>query len=760
MTKKSTFRLVWVMLAVFWAVGQSQSALAGDYSGGGEGTADKPYRISTAEDMNAIGANTEDWGSHFVMVNDINLAAYKGTEFNIIGTGYYDAFTGVFDGNGYTISSFTYTVTDTHNIGLFGYVRDAFDGADAVVKDLTLINPYVTATGNSSRVGSVVGQLYGTIAGCGIEGGNVTGYSDTGGLIGNNRGRVSNCYATACVAGTWYTGGLVGYAYQGTITNCYASGIVAGTDKTGGLVGDNWHCAISNCYATGGVTGYDNTGGLVGYNSGTISNCYAAGGVTGDAETGGLIGCGGGAINCFWDIETSGQSQSAGGTGKTTAEMKTASTFPMWAVCENQGVWTIDESNDYPRLTWEGKPGQPLPVRQLSYFLTGTGTAEDPYMIHTAEQLNLIWLFPCEQNKHFRLANNIDLSGYTGTEFNIIGSYSDPFTGVFDGNSHTISNFTYETSSGGSYGLFGYVGDANALIKDLHLTSPNVGAGPAMYVGCLVGQLNEGHITGCSVTGGSASLEGNSPMYGSSAGGLVGRNQGMISNCRVTASVTGNCWAGGLVGHNSSGTILNCYTAGSVTDPESGVNGGLVGSSYKGTISKCYSATNVSAGWMGVAGGLVGNNGSGCMISNCYATGSVTGGLYTGGLVGGNSGAISKCYATGSVTGSGTGGLVGVNEDGGIVEASFWDIETSGQTTSAGGIGLPTELMQRTLIFTSAGWDFVGEEENGTDDIWSIHEGIDYPVFVWEIVNFVGWYEVDMADFAFFAGHWMDTDGK
>ena len=56
------------------------------------------------------------------------------------------------------------------------------------------------------------------------------------------------------------------------------------------------------------------------------------------------------------------------------------------------------------------------------------------------------------------------------------------------------------------------------------------------------------------------------------------------------------------------------------------------------------------------------------------------------------------------------------------------------------------------------GWDFVLESDNGSEDIWTIHEHVDYPKHVWPLVNLVGWYEVDFTDFAFFATHWMMTD--
>jgi len=66
------------------------------------------------------------------------------------------------------------------------------------------------------------------------------------------------------------------------------------------------------------------------------------------------------------------------------------------------------------------------------------------------------------------------------------------------------------------------------------------------------------------------------------------------------------------------------------------------------------------------------------------------------------------------------------------VTACFWDIQTSGQATSVGGTGKTTAEMQTASTFLEAGWDFVGETENGTEDIWWINEGKDYPRLWWE----------------------------
>ncbi|GAG96708.1 unnamed protein product, partial [marine sediment metagenome] len=193
----------------------------------------------------------------------------------------------------------------------------------------------------------------------------------------------------------------------------------------------------------------------------------------------------------------------------------------------------------------------------------GTGVPNDPYLIFDANQMNAIGANPGDWDKHFKLMADIDLSGFTGTAFNIIGyrvSSSDnkPFTSVFDGNGHTIANFIYDSNDRNHIGLFGHVEGENAEIKDLGLLDPNVDAGTGSYVGSLAGRLSAGKITNCYVQGGS--ISGN--VY---VGGLVGRNSyGIITNCYATSSVSGDRNIGGLVGQNL-GSINNCYSTASVS---------------------------------------------------------------------------------------------------------------------------------------------------------------------------------------------------
>lgn len=154
-------------------------------------------------------------------------------------------------------------------------------------------------------------------------------------------------------------------------------------------------------------------------------------------------------------------------------------------------------------------------------------------------------------------------------------------------------------------------------------------------------------------------------------------------------------------------------------------------------MRECVSRANVSGRYQ--IGGLAGTNYG--IIANCYARGNVSGDQIIGGLVGCNGfknpweedpGNIFNCYAGGNVSGdTPSGGLVGVHESG-TISNCFWDREASGRLSSAGGTGLTTAQMQTAATFLGAGWDFVGETANGTDDIWWILEGQDYPRLWWE----------------------------
>jgi len=562
---------------------------------------------------------------------------------------------GTWDASGGIVTNCSSTGTVSGNDfvgGLLGY--NWYEGYVADCYSSSEVTGTTEGRAGAIAVGGLVGCNYygGTISNC-YSTGSVRGGSCVGGLMGNNRGTITECYTTSSVSGRAIVGGLVGINNR-TITNCYSTGSVSGTgQKAGGLVGENGG-TLSNCYSTGSVSGNENVGGFVGHNLGTIFTCYSLGMVFGTTDVGGLVGKGGGAYNSYWDTQTSGQTTSAGGIGRTTAQMQMADTFLGWGGCGNEGIWMIDEGKDYPRLWWENKPGEPLSER-LSDFVKGSGEPNDPYLIFTAEQLNMIGLFWCDWDKHFKLMADIDLSRYTGTAFNIVG-YSEKslgawslaaepgaFCGVFDGNGHTISNLSYAYQSNarrrGYVGLFGFVDHQDAVIKNVRLAGANIDGGLGDGVGTLVGKLESGAVTNCQVE--ATTVSGQHLV-----GGLVGCSRGTITGCTVDANVSGESNVGGLCG-DSDGPISRCHAEG-VVSGDSGV-GGLVGSKW-GKVTECSFTGQVTG--KNCIGGLVGVNYKGS-ITNSYSTSMVSGGNGVGGLVGSNNyySDITQCYSAGAVSG-------------------------------------------------------------------------------------------------------------
>ncbi|MCE5341694.1 MAG: hypothetical protein LLF92_11310 [Planctomycetaceae bacterium] len=391
-------------------------------------------------------------------------------------------------------------------------------------------------------------------------------------------------------------------------------------------------------------------------------------------------------------------------------------------------------------------------------FSGGTGTVRDPYLIATVADMNTFGAQSDKWNKYFQLANDINMAGYTGTQFKIVGTSSVPFIGVFDGNGHTIKNLNYTNAAPTNYaGLFGYT--SGATIKNVVIENVNIDAN-SMYVGGLVGYQYYGTITNCHITG-AVSSTGAATSY---VGGLVGwQSYGTITNCYSTAEIicsSVNAYAGGLIGYQSHGDVTDSYSSGTVTAYSSiysAFAGGLIGYQFSGSAAECFSNGNVassSSSSSAFAGGLAGYQSYGALI-NCYCTGNVSCGTlsssayaYAGGLVGRqynySTAKIQKCYSIGTVAATGAhtykGGFLGYYGGSGIISESFWDKDTSvmtgglGYGTSAGVAGKTTVLMQTRLTFTGAGWDFKDETTNGTADIWQMPKK-DYPRFAWENIG-------------------------
>lgn len=287
-------------------------------------------------------------------------------------------------------------------------------------------------------------------------------------------------------------------------------------------------------------------------------------------------------------------------------------------------------------------------------MLGGNGSAGSPYQISDVYGLQGIAgpaVIPFVTNTllggNYVLANNIEAgvtagwnggAGFVPIGFGFGAGFTS-FSGMFDGQGHTINGLTINASfnslPGNQFGLFGGI-DQSGIVRNANLTNAAIaaGGGSGPFVGVLAGS-DVGTIINSSASGVINVVS--VPL--AIAGGLVGIAGGTISqsHAAVSVNITNATSAGGLVGQNN-GTISNSYATGSI----------LISGSGSGGIPN--------------AGGLVGSSQGN--ISQSYATGSVVGGdqAELGGLVGQAHGDISQSYATGSVSGgsgSSVGGLIG-----------------------------------------------------------------------------------------------------
>ena len=245
-----------------------------------------------------------------------------------------DGFTATFEGNGHVIRNL---YVDAEQAGLFSEIS-----RHAVIRNV------------------------------GLEGVNVdTGFdqNDSGGLVALNRGSIRNSYVSGVVAGQGLVGGLVGFSGPySSILHSYSTASVSGTYDTlvqggiGGLVGVN-RGSVLGSYATGPVTSTGApAGGLVGGNGNLIRASYSTGEVSTSAVGGGLVGVNGGTVSdSYWNTESSNMATSAGGSGKTEAELVEPTgyddLYANWNVNLDGTVgdpWDFGSETEYPVLKVAG----------------------------------------------------------------------------------------------------------------------------------------------------------------------------------------------------------------------------------------------------------------------------------------------------------------------------------------------------------------------------------------------------------------------
>src|SRR5574344_1987156 len=298
--------------------------------------------------------------------------------------------------------------------------------------------------------------------------------------------------------------------------------------------------------------------------------------------------------------------------------------------------------------------------------ITGEGTSTSPYHIFTAGQLRrasermnsgtssylsarYILESDIDLNPGITIAQDgkcTDSSGAAASpcEWTAAGSETARFTGVFDGNGHTVRGVYIDKPGSDYQGLFGVIGSGGE-VKDLTVKESLIRGGK--YVGGVCGLNDGGTIANCTGSGTVTST-------GNVAGGVCGyNNSGTITNCTGSGSVSGSSLVGGVCGLNG-GTVTNCAGSGAVTSTGSYVGGvcGRNGRNHDATITNCISSGAVSGS--NYVGGVCGDNDGGT-ITNCYYDSTVyTGSGIGSGRVGATGLPTATMTSTTALVGSGT----------------------------------------------------------------------------------------------------------
>ena len=627
----------------------------------------------------------------------------------------------------YVVDSYaTGNVTASTTDGMVGGLIGQHDGADVIRSNAS------GAVDGTDSVGGLIGD---TDAGSVIHSnatGSVTGDEYVGGLLGTVRsgsGNVSSSNATGSINGNNRVGGLVGRFRGDYIKNSYATGSVDDTGTSeynfGGLVGrfsNGGH--ITDSYATGSVynTGR-NTGGLVGYlkDSGEVTNSSATGNVTGeDANVGGLIGLNAGSgevANSSATGNVTGNSDQVGGligrhegtTVTTSSATGIVSGSDSVGGLVGYSTSTVTGSNATGSVNGINEIGGLVGYSTSTVtesIATGSinGTSKVGGLVgHNDEGTVTESTATGSVNGTSIVGGLVGSNAGTATDSNATGdvSGSDNVGGFAGSNIDSINksfaagNVSISNNIGG--GLVGSNGWGGHVTESY---ATGTVSGSATKVGGLIGEngVHPSATSGATVTNSYAT----SNVSGSdNVGGLVGVTFSDVYNSSATGTVSGSDNVGGLVGSVDGGYVNESNSTGTVSGSDN--VGGLVGTS-SGTVNKSYTTGTVTGNVS--VGGFVGYTASGA-IDRSYMTGAVTGNQSVGGFVGNvtDTSTVNRSYAAGTVTGNDSvGGFAGVND--GTVSDAYWDTQTTGQSSSAGGTGLPTAKLAGDPAKTNTSLDF------------------------------------------------------
>lgn len=625
-----------------------------------------------------------------IQINDAQTA-YSWTP---IGTGSSKAYTGTFDGNGYTLSGMQITSTSTSNIGLFGYV-----GADGTICNLTMSDSVLTS--NGKYVGGIAGDLKGRLENCHItDTVEITGKAYVGGIVGelDNGASVSGCSNAGTVTGTGtttsdgYIGGIAGRVYSNlsnALTDSFNSGIVTGSNAVGGIAGTIYNGGtIKNVYNIGSVTATNVSGaagGIVGnFRAGSIYNAYTIGAVSAAKKgtVAGMLEWSGGSktVSAVYGLDTISDSVIGNENGCkiqsgtiqicTSAELKNMADALGDAFYEDERI--VNEG--YPILAWQAgvKELDPDAPAVDPEGWNGKTASKAPVQIDGVYQIStpaeLKWFAKAAKTTpdiKGILTADIDLNNQPWSP--IGGTTADTaFTGSLNGNGKTVCGLYMK--SGNAAGLFAYNSGEikNLTIRGLLKDADNAAAAAAYNVGRISGVTAEVTITGGNhIAGITANNMENGTVIdcsntaaisgGQYVGGIAASNKGTITDSKNSGAITGSgAFVAGVAADNDGGIVKDCANSGQIIGKAAillAYVSGVVGRN-DGTAENLYNAGNVVALGSSV-GGCVGINTSGSTAKKLYNVGDVCGSYIdtedgeefrVGGAIGEVNSGVSEAY--------------------------------------------------------------------------------------------------------------------
>ncbi|WP_415378747.1 GLUG motif-containing protein [Halosimplex sp. TS25] len=306
--------------------------------------------------------------------------------------------------------------------------------------------------------------------------------------------------------------------------------------------------------------------------------------------------------------------------------------------------------------------------------LAGSGTAQDPYEISNATELQSM---SDDLDAHYVLVDDVDATGTESWEarsgFDPVGDSDSAFTGTFDGRNHTVRGLTIRRSGNDWTGLFGQIG-TEGRVEHVRLIDASVRG--SNIVGVLAGQV-DGTVDDVAVSG---SVEGQNFV-----GGLAGKLEAGATVTRTSANtaVDGGTYLGGLAGSSNGASVSAASATGDVAGSEN--LGGFVGTVSDGSLRDVYATGSVSGS--NRVGGLVGSV-TDSTLRRAYSTGSVDGETQVGGVAGSSDGGISDTYWNGET--AATDAAVGRERGSGFDATELTTDEMTGQSATANMGGLDT----------------------------------------------------------------------